>query len=276
MEFGVDRCPVCRLRWKIYCSVPARRGQFWIREVAVIQDPTTRNGSGNGNRGLCMRLLVVEDNATVANQIKAVFERELYVVDITPDGRNGWFLGDTEEYDAVVLDLGLPGLDGLSVLQNWRSNGNEVPVLILTSRDTWREKVTGLRAGADDYLAKPFQPEELLARVEVLVRRASGRATPVLKCGSIEIDPVRAQVKVQGRQIDLTAQEYRVLQYLIQKRPKVISRAELSEHIYGKECDHDSNVIEVVINHLRNKLDPSLITTRRGLGYQIEDAGDDG
>lgn len=223
-----------------------------------------------------MRVLVVEDNATVANQIKARLERELYIVDVAVDGRTGWFLGDTEGYDIIILDLGLPGMDGLTVLQNWRSGGNQVPVLILTSRDTWREKVTGLRAGADDYLAKPFQLEEMLARVEVLIRRASGYAAPVVRCGPIEIDPVSAEVKLDGKEVNLTAQEYRVLQYLIQKPHKVVSRAELSEHIYGKEGDHDSNVIEVVINHLRNKLGSSLIRTRRGLGYQLLDSTDAG
>jgi two-component system OmpR family response regulator len=223
-----------------------------------------------------MRVLVIEDNATVANQIKAALERELYVVDIAASGQAGWFLGDTEGYDAIILDLGLPDLDGLTVLRNWRSSGNQVPVLILTSRDTWREKVTGLRAGADDYLAKPFQPEEMLARVEVLIRRASGHATPLVKCGPIELEPVSARVTLHGKEVNLTAQEYRVLQYLIRERSKVVSRAELCEHIYGTGGDHDSNVIEVVINHLRNKLEPSLIRTRRGLGYQMQNASDEG
>jgi len=218
-----------------------------------------------------MRVLVIEDNATVAGQIKATLERELYIVDVAADGQTGWFLGDTEGYDAVVLDLGLPDLDGLSVLQNWRNAGNTVPVLILTSRDTWREKVTGLRAGADDYLVKPFQPEEMLARVEVLVRRASDYATSNLSCGPVEIDPVSARVTLRGEEVNLTAQEYRVLHYLVLKRRKVVSRAELREHIYGQGDEHDSNVIEVVINHLRNKLDPSLIKTRRGLGYQLQE-----
>jgi two-component system OmpR family response regulator len=222
-----------------------------------------------------MRVLLVEDNVTVASQIKAALERELYIVDVTSEGRTAWFLGDTEQYDAIILDLGLPDLDGLTVLQNWRSNGNLVPVLILTSRDTWREKVDGLRAGADDYLTKPFQPEELIARVDVMIRRASGYATSNLQCGPIEINPASAVVKLHQKEVSLTAQEYRVLQYLMQNRSKVVSRAELSEHIHGKEGDHDSNVVEVVINHLRNKLIPSLIRTRRGLGYQMHDEADE-
>lgn len=223
-----------------------------------------------------MRVLLVEDNVTVANQIKATLECEPYIVDVTSEGHTAWFLGDTKQYDAIILDLGLPDLDGLTVLQNWRSGGNLVPVLILTSRDTWREKVDGLRAGADDYLTKPFQPEEMLARVEVMIRRASGNATSKLRCGPVEIDPVSAVVRLHHKEVELTAQEYRVLQYLVQNRRKVVSRAELSEHIYGTEGDHDSNVIEVVINHLRNKLEPSLIRTRRGLGYQMQDGNDEG
>jgi two-component system OmpR family response regulator len=223
-----------------------------------------------------MRVLVVEDNATVANHIKASLERELYVVDVTAEGQTGWFLGDTEDYDLVILDLGLPDLDGLTVLENWRARGNRVPVLILTSRDTYREKVTGLRAGADDYLAKPFQPEELLARVEALVRRASGYTSSVLNCGPVEIDTINAQVKLHGKDVSLAAQEYRVLQYLFQKKGKVVTRAELSEHIYGKGGGHDSNVIDVVINHLRNKFYYSLISTRRGMGYQVVEPSDEG
>lgn len=223
-----------------------------------------------------MRVLVVEDNATVANHIKASLERELYVVDVTAEGKAGWFLGDTEDYDLVILDLGLPDLDGLTVLEKWRASGNDVPVLILTSRDTYREKVTGLRAGADDYLAKPFMPEEMIARVEAVIRRASGHAASVLRCGPVEVDTTNTQVKLHGKHVNLAAQEFRVLQYLVQKKGKVVSRAELNEHIYGKGADHDSNVIDVLINHLRNKLYYSLIETRRGLGYQLVDTGDEG
>ena len=216
-----------------------------------------------------MRVLVVEDNAEVARQLKDTLERELFVVDVAGDGEKGWFMGDTESYDAVVLDLGLPKLDGLTVLQRWRQGGNDVPVLILTSRDTWREKVAGLRAGADDYLAKPFELEELLARIEALLRRATGHSSPVLKSGAVELDTSSARVTMNGNPVNLTAQEYRALQYLMQNEGKVVSKAELSEHIYEQVIERDSNVIEVLINHLRNKLRPDLIKTRRGLGYQL-------
>lgn len=221
-----------------------------------------------------MRILVVEDNHEVARQLKDTLEEELFVVDIASDGEQGWFMADTETYDAVILDLGLPKLDGLTVLQRWRQGGNQVPVLILTSRDTWREKVAGLRAGADDYLAKPFELEEVLARVEALLRRASGHASPVFKCGPVELDTSAARVTMNGNHVNLTAQEYRALQYLMQMEGKVVSKAELSEHIYDQVIERDSNVIEVLINHLRNKLEPSLIQTRRGLGYQMADLDD--
>lgn len=222
-----------------------------------------------------MRVLVIEDNPEVARQLKDTLERELFVVDVAGDGENGWFMGDTESYDAVILDLGLPKLDGLTVLQRWRQAGNHVPVLILTSRDTWREKVAGLRAGADDYLAKPFELEELLARIEALVRRATGHSSPILKSGPVELDTSSARVTMNGNPVNLTAQEYRALQYLMQMEGKVISKAELSEHIYEQVIERDSNVIEVMINHLRNKLDPQLIKTRRGLGYQLVVLEDD-
>ena len=220
-----------------------------------------------------MRILIVEDNQEVARQIKTALEQELFIVDVAHDGEQGWFLGDTEPYDAVILDLGLPKMDGLSLLQKWRQTANTVPVLILTSRDTWREKVVGLRAGADDYLAKPFELEELMARVEALVRRASGHASPLLKCGSVELEPVSARVTMDGAPVTMTALEYRALQYLMQKDGTVVSKSELSEHIYGQDLERDSNVIEVLINRLRSKLGPDLIKTRRGLGYQLQGEG---
>ena len=222
-----------------------------------------------------MRVLVVEDNAEVARQLKSTLERELFVVDVAADGEKGWFMGDTESYDAIVLDLGLPKLDGLTVLQRWRQGGNHVPVLILTSRDTWREKVAGLRAGADDYLAKPFELEELLARIEALLRRATGHSSPVLKSGEVELDTSSARVTMNGNPVNLTAQEYRALQYLMQNEGKVVSKAELSEHIYEQVIERDSNVIEVLINNLRKKISPALIKTRRGLGYQLVLMDDD-
>ncbi|MDT8319765.1 MAG: response regulator transcription factor [Xanthomonadales bacterium] len=200
-----------------------------------------------------MRILIIEDNQQVARQVGQALKGARYVVDTTFDGEQGWFLGDTEDYDAVILDLGLPRLDGLTLLQRWRRSGNQVPVLILTSRDTWREKVAGLRAGADDYLAKPFEFEEMLARVEALIRRSSGHASPVLSCGPVELDTVSARVTLDGAPVALTALEFRVLEYLMQKKGKVVSKAELTEHIYSQDFDRDSNVIEVLINHLRGK-----------------------
>jgi two-component system OmpR family response regulator len=221
-----------------------------------------------------MRVLLIEDNPQVARQVKDALEEELYVVDIVHDGKQGWFQGDTEAYDVAILDLGLPILDGLTVLKRWRDGGNSVPVLILTSRDTWREKVAGLRAGADDYLAKPFELEELLARVEALIRRASGHANPILSCGPLQMDTGAARVTFRGQHTNLTAQEFRALQYLMQHQNNVVSKSELSEHIYEQETERDSNVIEVLINHLRNKLDPMMIKTRRGLGYQLINVDD--
>ncbi len=218
-----------------------------------------------------MRILVIEDNVELSRQIRSTLEHALFVVDVAFDGEEGQFLGDTETYDAVILDLGLPKLDGLDVLGQWRASGNRVPVLILPSRHTWREKVAGLRAGADDYLAKPFEFEEMLARLEALIRRASGHSRPILKCtcGNVVLDTSSARVTQDGKLVDLTALEYRTLEYLMQHQGEVISKTELTEHIYDQDFDRDSNVIEVLINRLRKKLTPDLITTRRGLGYQL-------
>ena len=221
-----------------------------------------------------MRVLVVEDEAQLQQQLREKLRGAGYVVDSAADGEEGLYYGREYEYDAAVIDLGLPKLDGLTLLQRWRQGGNRVPVLILTSRDTWREKVAGLRAGADDYLAKPFQLEEMLARVEALLRRASGHASPLLHCGTLELDPVSARVTRGGNPIGLTAQEYRALHYLMQKQGKVVSKSELSEHIYGQEIERDSNVIEVLVNHLRSKLGSASIATRRGLGYQMTECSD--
>jgi two-component system OmpR family response regulator len=216
-----------------------------------------------------MRVLIVEDDQRVAAQAKRTLEKAGFVVDLAGDGEEGHFLGDTEPYDAVVLDLGLPVLDGLSVLQRWRQDGRTMPVLILTARGTWREKVMGLRAGADDYLAKPFEMEEMLARVEALIRRAAGHASPVLECGPLRLDTTSYRVTMAGAPVELTALEFRLISYLLHHRGKVVSKTELNEHIYGYDEDRDSNTIEVLINRLRRKLAPELIRTHRGQGYQL-------
>lgn len=218
-----------------------------------------------------MRILVIEDNAELARQIKSTLEHALYVADVALDGEEGLFLGDTESYDAVILDLGLPKLDGIDVLERWRAKGNRVPVLILTSRHTWREKVAGLRAGADDYLAKPFEYEELVARLEALIRRSAGHASVVLECdcGRVVLDTTSARVTLDGQLVSLTALEYRTLHYLMQHQGEVVSKTELTEHIYDQDFDRDSNVIEVLINRLRTKLCSDMIQTRRGLGYLV-------
>jgi two-component system OmpR family response regulator len=216
----------------------------------------------------------VEDDPHVARQIEATLAKAGYAVDVAQDGEEGQFLGDTEPYDAVVLDLGLPVVDGLTVLRRWREAGRDSPVLILSARDTWRETVTGLRAGADDYLAKPFELEELLARIEALIRRAAGHASPGLVCGPIRLDTSTTRVTLDGDLVELTALEFRTLSYLMHHRDKVVSKTELTEHIYGQDFDRDSNVIEVLINRLRKKLGTEVIKTRRGQGYQLTAAED--
>jgi two-component system OmpR family response regulator len=222
-----------------------------------------------------MRALVIEDDVDVARQLADTLRQAMYVVDIAHDGEEGQFLGDTESYDVVLLDIGLPKRDGLSVLQQWRRTGRDMPVLILTARDTWREKVAGLRAGADDYLAKPFELEEMLARVEALIRRAAGHASPVIEKGALALDISAARLTVAGRPVELTALEFRTLAHLMQHSQRIVSKTELTEHLYEQDFDRDSNVIEVLINRLRKKLGAELIKTHRGLGYQLVVPGDD-
>lgn len=222
-----------------------------------------------------MRILLIEDDLELAKQVTQMLHNAQYVTDVAHNGVDGLYLGSTEYYDAVILDLGLPKLDGLSVLTQWRQAGREMPVLILTARQTWREKVTGLQAGADDYLAKPFAMEELLARVEALIRRASGHPNPIFKCGELAIDTNLGRVTLADTPIELTALEFRTLDYLMQHNHRIISKTELTEHIYGQDFDRDSNVIEVLINRLRHKLDPVYIKTRRGLGYQMTEPAND-
>jgi two-component system OmpR family response regulator len=218
-----------------------------------------------------MRILVVEDDPGIADQLKRSLEDADYTVDMAHDGEEGHFLGDTEPYDAVVLDLGLPVIDGITVLERWRADGRSMPVLILTARDRWREKVAGFDAGADDYVAKPFQMEELLARLRALIRRAAGHATSVIECGPLTIDTRAGRVSVNGEPIKLTGHEYKLICYLAHERGRVVSRTELTEHIYDQDFDRDSNTIEVFVGRLRRKLGNGLIVTERGLGYRLVD-----
>ena len=219
-----------------------------------------------------MRVLIVEDDTALAGQIEQSLIEAGYSVDTANDGEDGHFLGDTEPYDAVVLDLGLPGLDGGSVLRRWRESGRDMPVLILTARDSWTDKREGLDAGADDYLTKPFIMEELLARLRALIRRSAGQATSRLDCGPLSLDTRSGKVVVEGRAIRLTAQEFKLLAYMMHHRGKVISRTELTEHIYNQDFDRDSNTIEEFVNRVRKKIGVPLIHTVRGLGYQLDEA----
>jgi two-component system OmpR family response regulator len=221
-----------------------------------------------------LRILVVEDDPDLARQLKAALTAASYAVDVAGDGEEGHFLGDTEPYDAVVLDLGLPVMDGVTVLKRWRRDGRTMPVLILTARDRWSEKVAGFDAGADDYVTKPFQMEEVLARIRALIRRASGHASAELECGGLRIDSASGRVTVDGVQVKLTAQEFRLLDYLMHHKGKIVSRTELTEHIYEQDFDRESNTIEVFIGRLRKKLGANYIATVRGLGYRLAPPGE--
>jgi two-component system, OmpR family, response regulator len=216
-----------------------------------------------------MRILVVEDDTNLNRQIKDALTEGGYAVDVAFDGEEGHFLGDTEPYDAVILDIGLPQMDGLSVLEEWRRAGKAMPVLLLTARDRWSDKVQGIDAGADDYVAKPFHMEELLARLRALVRRAAGHASNEITAGPVRLDVKAGKVTVDGQAIKLTSHELRLLSYLMHHKGKVVSRTELTEHLYDQDFDRDSNTIEVFVGRLRKKLPEEVIHTVRGLGYQI-------
>ncbi len=219
-----------------------------------------------------MRILVVEDEPKLAAQLVEGLTEAGYAVDHADNGRDAHFIGDVEPLDAVVLDLGLPLMDGITVLKKWRAAGRTMPVLILTARDNWHEKVAGIDAGADDYLTKPFHMEELLARLRALIRRAGGHASAELVCGPVVLDTRAGRVTVDGQAVSLTSHELRVLAYLMHHKGEVVSRSELTEHIYAQDFDRDSNTIEVFIGRLRKKLPPGVIETVRGLGYRLADA----
>ena len=216
-----------------------------------------------------MRVLIVEDESLLANRLGTTLGERGYAVDIATDGERGDFLVSTEQYDAVILDLGLPIIDGLTLLERWRAGGIAVPVLVLTARGSWSEKVRGIDGGADDYLTKPFRMEELLARLRALIRRSSGQLTPELRCGAVVLDPRTSQVTLDGQAVKLTSHELRVLSYLMHHQGRVVSQSELTEHIYAQTFDRDSNTVEVFIARLRRKLGASTIETVRGLGYRI-------
>ena len=216
-----------------------------------------------------MRILVVEDEPTLATQLAEGVSEAGYAVDVAHNGLDAHFMGDTEPFDAVILDLGLPQMDGITVLKKWRAAGRTMPVLILTARDNWHEKVAGIDAGADDYLTKPFHMEELLARLRALIRRAGGHASAELACGPVTLDTRNNRVTVAGRTLTLTSHEYRVLAYLMHHAGEVVSRGDLVEHIYAQDFDRDSNTVEVFIGRLRKKLPPGLIETVRGMGYRL-------
>lgn len=216
-----------------------------------------------------MRLLVVEDEPTLAAQVAGAARSAGYAVDCARDGRCADFLARTESYDAVILDLGLPGTDGLTLLRAWREADIAVPVLILTARGSWHEKVLGIDSGADDYVSKPFQMEEVLARVRALIRRAGGHARAVLSVGALTLDPRTARVTLGDQPVRLSAHEFRVFSYLMHHHARVVTRTELAEHIYERDLDRDSNTIEVFVARLRRKLGAAAIETVRGIGYRI-------
>jgi two-component system, OmpR family, response regulator len=218
-----------------------------------------------------LRVLVVEDEIRLSQQLAQVLTEAGYAVDCANDGQQADFLARTEQYDAVILDLGLPKIDGLTLLRQWRRAGILTPVLILTARGSWHEKVQGIDGGADDYVSKPFRMEEVLARIRALIRRTSGLAHPELRCGALELDPRTARVSLGGAPVKLTSHEFRVLSYLMHHSGQVVSRSELTEHIYAQDLDRDSNTVEVFVARLRRKLGASFIETVRGLGYRMRE-----
>jgi DNA-binding response OmpR family regulator len=217
-----------------------------------------------------MRLLLVEDDARIAESTAAMLSAAGYVVETVADGEQAWFLGASEDYDLIILDLGLPRLDGLTILRRWRSEGRHVPVLVLSARGTWAERVEGIDAGADDYLPKPFCAEELLARVRALIRRSAGLGSPIIEVGTLRLDARQMRLYQDGAAVALAPLEYRLMAYLMHHRGRVVPAHELLEHLYGDPDDRDVNALEAVVARLRRKLGAAAITTRRGFGYCIE------
>lgn len=218
-----------------------------------------------------MRILVVEDEPAISSGISTALAASGYQTRLAADGEEAWFLGDTEDFDLVVLDLGLPKMDGLSVLKRWRTAGRQMPVLILTARGAWPERVEGIDAGADDYLAKPFQIEELIARIRALIRRSAGHGSPVIEAGPIAIDTRQMRVMIDKANIAVSPLEYRLVAYLLHHKNRVVPPSELIEHLYGDDDARDANALEAVVTRLRKKLGADVIQTRRGFGYLVAD-----
>jgi two-component system, OmpR family, response regulator len=217
-----------------------------------------------------MRLLLVEDEPRIARDLVTTLAAAGYAVDRATDGEEAWFKGDVEDYDAVILDLGLPKIDGLTVLRRWRENGRTFPILVLTARGSWRERVEGIDAGADDYLPKPFEMDELLSRLRAIIRRSAGHSTPLLQSGPLIIDPRQMRVTVDGVPKQLSPQEYRLLFYLLLHAGRIVSQRELTEHLYAQDFERESNAVEVLIGRVRRKIGIDIIKTKRGFGYTIE------
>jgi DNA-binding response OmpR family regulator len=219
-------------------------------------------------------MLVVEDEREIAEDMAASLGAAGFAVELCHDGEDAWFRGDTEDYDAIILDLGLPKLDGLSVLRRWRAGGRDTPVIVLTAREGWTSRVDGINSGADDYLTKPFQMEELVARVRAVLRRTHGHSGPTLTVGAVSLDTSQMRLSVDGKAVPLTPLEYRLASYLLHHKGRVISNVELLEHVYGGEDAREVNAVEALIVRLRRKLGSGLIETRRGHGYCVRDGGD--
>lgn len=222
-----------------------------------------------------MRILLVEDDGAVATAVTDALSAAGYVVDHVADGETAWFKGGTESYSAAVLDLGLPGMDGFVVLRRWREEGLEFPVLILTARGSWSERVEGIDAGADDYLPKPFRVEELLARLRAILRRANGQAHPVIRVGELTLDTRQMRVTIGDTPVHLSPQEYRLVSYLVQHAGRVVSQLELTEQLYAQDVERESNAVEVMVGRVRRKLGNDVIETRRGFGYIVNKPDDD-